>query len=101
MSHVPLRMLNKADALEKILRRCESVDLELMVCHAAGNQNPSPDIGSSNDALARYDHNGDGRITCNEAWRHRIAPATGWCVSERRVNPGRWPNELDGHATKN
>ena len=57
-------MLNEADALEKILRRCESVDLEPMVCHATGNQNRRPANGSNNDALARYDDNGNGRITC-------------------------------------
>ena len=63
----------EADALEKILRRCESVDLVPLVCHATGNQNPRPANGSNIDALARYDNNGNGRITCKEARRHEIA----------------------------
>lgn len=67
----------EADTLEQILRRCETFDLEPMVCHAkrtTGNQNPRPVGGSDNDALARYDDNRNGRITCKEARRHAIAP---------------------------
>ena len=30
--------------------------------------------GGNGDALARYDDNGNGRITCKEARRHGIAP---------------------------
>ena len=31
-------------------------------------------LGSDDDALVRYDDNGNGRITCREARRHGIAP---------------------------
>ena len=33
--------------------------------------------GVRDDALARYDDNRNGRITCKEARRHGIAPFTG------------------------
>ena len=44
------------------------------MCHATENQNPRPTEGSKDDALARYDDNCNGRITCREARRHGIAP---------------------------
>lgn len=64
----------EAEVLEQILRRCESVAMEAMVCHATENQHPRPATGLDDDALARYDDNGNGSITCREARRHGIAP---------------------------
>ena len=34
----------------------------------------APAVGNSNTVLSRYDDNRNGRITCSEARRHRIAP---------------------------
>ena len=66
----------EADALERILSACASTAMEPLVCHATTT--PVPDVGASpdrdGDALARYDDNGNGRITCKEARRHGIAP---------------------------
>ena len=61
--------------LEQILSRCDSTDMEPMVC----TPRPTP-VGDKDEAtgdshaLAMYDDNGNGRITCKEARRHGIAP---------------------------
>ena len=66
----------EAATLERILYRCYGTEMELIACTA-----PSTDMretGASapagDDALARYDDNRNGRITCKEARRHGIAP---------------------------
>ena len=66
----------EAARLERILRGCESTMMEPMVCRAASASaaEAARDTGGTDDALARYDDNGNGRITCKEARRHRIAP---------------------------
>ena len=67
----------EADVLEGILSECENTDMEPVVCsteadfEGAGNE---PTTGD--DVLARYDDNGNGRITCREARRHGIAPVS-------------------------
>ena len=65
----------EAVALDRILARCASTDMEPVTCTsdvaAAGNRNEGT---GSNHALALYDDNGNGRITCKEARRHGIAP---------------------------
>ena len=65
----------EAEALEQILSRCASVAMEPLVCttEAAAEEGKSP---ASGDVLARYDDNGNGRITCREARRHGIAPVS-------------------------
>ena len=66
----------EAEALERVLSRCASTAMEPMVCAgapASGGASAS-DPGDSRDALARYDDNGNGRITCKEARAHGIAP---------------------------
>ena len=66
----------EAQALENILSACESTALEPVVCSVPS----SPGAGaasapaSGDHALALYDDNGNGRITCAEARRHGIAP---------------------------
>ena len=66
----------EADALERILSGCESMALEPVVCSVPS----SPGAGAAaapaggDDALALYDDNGNGMITCAEARRHGIAP---------------------------
>ena len=66
----------EAAALETILSSCGSTDLEPIVCTVPSSPGPSaasPSAGGA-DALALYDDNGNGRITCAEARRHGIAP---------------------------
>ena len=65
----------EAMALERILSQCDGTDMKPIACTgmpiAAGDRNERPgDI----HALALYDDNGNGRITCKEARRHGIAP---------------------------
>lgn len=65
----------EAMALERILAGCDSTDMQPMACTArpasAGGGNEA--VGDSH-ALALYDDNGNGRITCKEARAHSIAP---------------------------
>ena len=66
----------EASALESILSSCESTALEPVVCTVPSSSGAgsaaSPAAGD--DALALYDDNRNGRITCAEARRHGIAP---------------------------
>ena len=66
----------EAAALEHILSRCASTAMEPLVCRTAsastGGATRAP--ADRDDALARYDDNRNGRITCKEARRHGIAP---------------------------
>ncbi len=68
----------EAVALERVLSQCESTQLIVNECPAqAPRESSLPSSHSDNssvDALALYDDNGNGRITCAEARRHRIAP---------------------------
>ena len=64
----------EAAALERILAGCESTDLEPVVCAVPSGSSSAAGAASGGDALARYDDNGNGRITCAEARRHGIAP---------------------------
>ena len=63
------------DALERILAGCAST---AMAIDESGRETATPvstqESPSSASALALYDHNGNGRITCAEARRHGIAP---------------------------
>ena len=64
----------EADALDAVLAGCSSTNL---VFHQGSPALPAPRAtsgASSGDALARWDDNGNGRITCVEARRHGIAP---------------------------
>ena len=66
----------EAQALESILSSCESTALEPIVCAAPSSSGASAASApaAGDDALAVYDDNGNGRITCKEARRHGIAP---------------------------
>ncbi|MCE2494129.1 MAG: excalibur calcium-binding domain-containing protein [Alphaproteobacteria bacterium] len=84
----------EAQALERILARCASTAIEPMVCHASTGLDRERATGpvrdGNGDALARYDDNGNGRITCKEARRHGIAPV-------RRDHPAyRYMRDGDG-----
>lgn len=67
----------EAAVLERILAGCDSTDMQPMACTArpasAGGGNEA--VGDSH-ALALYDDNGNGRITCKEARAHGIAPVS-------------------------
>ena len=62
----------EADALGLVLTGCSSV--EMVVVSATESVTPTPTPGADVDALALWDDNGNGRITCDEARRHGIAP---------------------------
>ena len=66
----------EAAALERILASCESTALEPVVCAVPPASASDSVRGSApgGDALALYDDNRNGRITCKEARRHGIAP---------------------------
>ncbi len=66
----------EADALERVLVGCGSTAMEPMICHTTTTPDPgaATNPGDDRDALARYDDNRNGRITCKEARRHGIAP---------------------------
>ena len=84
----------EADALERVLAGCASTAMEPLLCHASTEPDRAPATGpapdGNDDALARYDDNGNGRITCKEARRHGIAPV-------RRDHPAyRYMRDGDG-----
>ena len=66
----------EAAALERILAGCQSTALEPVVCMvpSASSSAPTRSRATGDDALARYDDNRNGKITCKEARRHGIAP---------------------------
>ena len=66
----------EAEALERILSSCDSIELGPVVCAvpSASVSAPERDSGAGDNALARYDDNRNGRITCKEARRHGLAP---------------------------
>ena len=63
----------EAAALDRVLADCTSA--AMIVTNAAGAAaTPRDRAAPSSDALALWDDNGNGRITCKEARRHGIAP---------------------------
>ena len=74
----------EADAIDQVLTGCESTEIIILeprtVVTTAATERPTPDststptASSDVDALARYDDNRNGRITCAEARAHGIAP---------------------------
>ena len=62
----------EAEALERILSACSSVEMEFIDCGLAASEVRL----ASSDALSEYDDDGNGRITCAEARRHGIAPVS-------------------------
>ena len=80
----------EAAEFEQVLRECASTAMEPVVCGAAATAggDSAPDAGDGVDALARWDDNRNGRITCAEARRYGIAPV-------RRDHPA-YPYMRDG-----
>ena len=64
----------EAAALERILAACDSTALEPVVCAMPSGASGAAAGVAGDDALARYDDNRNGAITCAEARRHGIAP---------------------------
>ena len=69
----------EAAAAEAVLSGCDTTAMEVLECGAAARsvsppaaERPAP--GGEVDALALWDVDGNGRITCAEARRHGIAP---------------------------
>ena len=67
---------HEATALERVLAGCGST---AMIVTVPGDPATTPRGAShpSSHALALWDDNGNGRITCKEARRHGIAPVPG------------------------
>ena len=78
----------EADALDAVFAGCSSMDLVFYRGSPAPRAPRATSQTSSGDALARWDDNGNGRITCAEARRHGIAPV-------RRGHPA-YPFMRDG-----
>ncbi len=69
----------EAEAVEGVLSLCDSTEMVVVECgNATASSTPLPREPASQqgdvDALALYDDNRNGRITCAEARRHGIAP---------------------------
>ena len=74
----------ESEAVAALLSRCQSTDLVVVPCAASQSTTVNRPLGKPKqqesavaknvDALARWDDNNNGRITCAEARRHRIAP---------------------------
>ena len=67
------------DALAGALAACEDTDIDMTQRGTVAAATPPASRGTAGasggtDALALYDDNGNGRITCAEARRHGIAP---------------------------
>ncbi len=65
----------EAVALHRVFSACASTALVFTRAQGDGDRAASQrNAAASSDALALYDDNGNGRITCKEARRHGIAP---------------------------
>ena len=70
----------EADAVDRILAGCESTEMVVLAPGTSATATPTravpgtPSPGPYVDALALWDDNGNGRITCAEARAHGIAP---------------------------
>ena len=87
----------EADAIDRVLAECKSTKMVVLepggsttatttpTRAAPSTPTPGPDV----DALALWDDNGNGRITCAEARAHGIAPV-------RRGHPDQYMRDADG-----
>ena len=66
----------EADALEAVFSGCSSFEMVVVPApiREPTSAIPTPSSSPSVDALAMWDDNRDGRITCSEAREHGIAP---------------------------
>ena len=80
----------EAAALDRIFAACASTALEAVVCAVPSESGNVPERGSTagGDALARYDDNRNGMITCKEDRRHGIAPVPRSHAAYRHMRDG-------------
>ena len=70
----------EADAADRILAGCQSIEMVVLAPGTSATATPTPTAAATPtqspdvDALALWDDNGNGRITCAEARAHGIAP---------------------------
>ena len=64
----------EADAIDQVLDGCQSIEMIVLDPGTSLPATPTPTPTGVVDALALYDDNGNGRITCAEARAHGIAP---------------------------
>ena len=70
----------EADAADRILAGCQSTEMVVLAPGSSATATPTPTAAAPPtqspdvDALALWDDNGNGRITCAEARAHGIAP---------------------------
>ena len=74
----------EAEAIDAVLAKCDSTEMVIPPSEtresSSATATPTPSAGSTSDpgtdvdALAMWDDNGNGRITCAEARAHGIAP---------------------------
>ena len=66
----------EANAIDAVIATCDSTDMVVLAPtiseSAAATPTPTPALNI--DALATYDDNGNGRVSCAEARAHGIAP---------------------------
>ncbi len=86
----------EAEVLDGILSGCEHTGMEPKDCRVVTIRDGNVDASSNgeiDDVLARYDDNGNGRITCKEARAHGITPV-------HRDHPAyRYMRDGDGDGT--
>ena len=68
--------IDQAEAIDRVMAGCESTEMIVRApgTSSAATSTPTPTPAGVVDALAMYDDNGNGRITCAEARAHGIAP---------------------------
>ena len=72
-------MVAASEAIESVLSQCDSTEMVMVECGTTAVPVTRPANRSAVkegevDALALWDDNGNGRITCAEARKHGIAP---------------------------
>ena len=82
----------EAGAIDRVVAGCDNFDLivlegEVVPAGTVREVQPSPD-GRNGDALALWDDNRNGRITCKEARRHGIAPVPRTHPANRFMHDG-------------
>ena len=84
----------EADAVDRVLAGCESTDMVVLATtESTPTARTTPVPNTDVDALALWDDNRNGRITCAEARVHGIAPV-------HRGHPAyQYMNDVDGDGT--
>ena len=65
---------SEAEAIDRVLAGCASTGMVILDPGESTGPTPTASPSGDVDALALYDDNGNGRITCSEARAHDIAP---------------------------